>query len=62
MQLAFIDIFLKIGNHPALLLSQTASICNEYIERNLPELLDEKIKTEFDELKNCGKMKVKFIN
>lgn len=58
MQLAFINIFLKIANHPALLLSETASASNEYIQKNLPELLDDEFKNEFLDLKNCGKMRV----
>lgn len=58
MQLAFINIFLKIANHPALLLSETAHVCHEYIEKNLPDILEEKEMPKFNDPKNCGKLKV----
>ena len=56
MQLAFINIFLKIANHPALLLSETSNASNDYINKNLPELFHSK--AELNDSNNCGKMKV----
>ena len=58
MQLAFINIFLKIANHPALLLSESAHVCHEYIQKNLPEVLDDKLIPDFNNPDNCGKLKV----
>ena len=61
MQFAFINIFLKIANHPALLLSDpsTSPVSYEYIQKNLPEILDDNLKEDFIDPQNCGKLKVK---
>ena len=60
MMFAFIHIFLKIANHPALLVSDPCSspISIEYIKRNLPEILHESVRKDFNNPDNCGKLKV----
>ncbi len=57
LNLIFINIFLKLANHPALLLTSTETF-ESFLSKNLSAYLtDDKLK-QFKLIENCGKLKV----